>query len=336
MTTLPPFLALSLPIGYGVTPVDLVGLIRSADEAGLSGVAVGELTSTDAVALIAAAAPVTARLRLESSVLSVLTRSPAMFAMSAATLANLSNNRFVLGLGAGSPLGAGYHGLEFSEPLARVERWVRDIRAALDGGTLTDWGSFRLRGLDPVRVPILVAAMNQRMLELAGRMGDGVILNFAGPEQVSRLSRIALAARASAGVDSSFEVHATLWADATGDPDCARDRFRSEMAPYLAVPTYRSAVVALSDSDAIDRAADAWHRNGRKAAAGFFPESIVDAMVATDKSEVVAKVSALLDAGCTGVRLTPLTYESGTARYAEAVVGLLTDAEQELQTLRAG
>ena len=83
-------LSLSLPVGYGIPPKELVGLIQRADRQGLAGVAVGELTSTDALVLLAAAAPLTRQIRLETSVLSVLTRSPSLLAMSAATMAALS------------------------------------------------------------------------------------------------------------------------------------------------------------------------------------------------------------------------------------------------------
>jgi Luciferase-like monooxygenase len=122
-------ISLSLPVGYGISPLDLIRLIQQADQVALAGVAVGELTSTDAIALVAAAASVTKQIRLETSVLSVLTRSPALFAMSAATMANLSGNRFVLGVGAGSPIVAGYHGVEFRATLARVEQCTSEKQA---------------------------------------------------------------------------------------------------------------------------------------------------------------------------------------------------------------
>ena len=238
-------LSLSLPVGYGIAPRHLVALIEYAEARGLAGVAVGELTSTDALAVLAAAAPSTSRIRLETSVLSVLTRSPAMLAMSAATMADLSAGRFVLGLGAGSPIVAGFHGEKFTDPVGRVERWLTDVRAALCGASLPEWGSFRLRGVPLNPVPLLLGAMNSRMLAVAGRAADGVIMNLCGPDQIRAQLATALAARQEARVDGTFEVHTTLWVDATGDIDRARDRFRMEMAPYLAVPTYRSTVVAL-------------------------------------------------------------------------------------------
>jgi alkanesulfonate monooxygenase SsuD/methylene tetrahydromethanopterin reductase-like flavin-dependent oxidoreductase (luciferase family) len=327
----PAMLHLSLPVGYGIPPRQLVRLACEADEAGLSGIVAGELTSTDALALIAAAGPATRQLRLESSVVSVLTRSPALLAMSAATLADLCDGRFVLGLGAGSPIVAGYHGQTFADALGRTERWLVDLRAALAGRTLAEWGSFRLRGLDPQPVPLLLAAMNPGMLAVAGRAADGVILNFAGPGQVAGLVRAATEARASAEVGQSFEVHTTLWVDAGGDADRARDRFRTEMAPYLAVSTYRSAMVALADEDAVDHAADAWRRDGREAAAALFPEPIVDAMVATGAEDLAGKVADLHRAGCTGVRVTPLTHDPGSPADAEAAIPVLADALTRLR-----
>jgi alkanesulfonate monooxygenase SsuD/methylene tetrahydromethanopterin reductase-like flavin-dependent oxidoreductase (luciferase family) len=166
-----PLLSLSLPIGYGVAPLDLVGLIQQADAIGIPGVAVGELTSTDSLVLLAAASSLTTSIRLETSIISVLTRSPSMLAMAAATLANLSGNRFVLGWGAGSrsapastasPSPTSSPGSSAGSPPSGM-RWRQGTRGV---------GSFRLRSR-AVPVPILVAAMNPNMVRLAGRLADG-------------------------------------------------------------------------------------------------------------------------------------------------------------------
>jgi alkanesulfonate monooxygenase SsuD/methylene tetrahydromethanopterin reductase-like flavin-dependent oxidoreductase (luciferase family) len=318
-----PLIELSLPLGYGLGPHQLMGLAVEADVSGLDGVVCGELASTEAFALLGAIAQATTRVRIETSVVSILSRSPSLLAMGAVTLADLSGGRFVLGIGVGSPLVAGYHGKEFREPLAGMERTLTAVRAALSGERLPLWGNFQLRGIEAVRVPLLVSAMGDRMIRLAGRTADGVVLSFADPKEVDRMAALALDERARAGADAPFEVHTTVWID-SGDEERARQRFAVEMAPYLAVPTYRQAAIALSDEDAVERVAAAWRSGGRAAAARVFPEQITDALLITGPAaKVAAAVQDFGAAGCRGIRFTPLTHDDDLVGAAKATVQLL-------------
>jgi alkanesulfonate monooxygenase SsuD/methylene tetrahydromethanopterin reductase-like flavin-dependent oxidoreductase (luciferase family) len=325
-----PQLTLSLPIGYGPTPTEHVVAAVAAEEAGLDAIAVGELNSTDSMALIGAMAASTQRIRLETSVAAVWTRSSALYAMSAATLSDLSGGRFVLGLGAGSPMVAAFHGEHFAMPVAHVRRAVQEVRCALAGGTLPDDGGFRLRGVPTNNVPLFVSAMNDRMVALAGDLADGMVLNFCDPRGVTRLRGIALAAGAA---DRPFEVHAIVWLYAGVDEERGRASFRRELAPYLAVPAYQRAAIALSDEDAVHRAADIWRKSGRDAAAAAFPESIVDALVVFGSPEDVARrVLAFEAAGCQGLRFTPIADDPTAGRGTLDVIDILSDTATVLRS----
>jgi alkanesulfonate monooxygenase SsuD/methylene tetrahydromethanopterin reductase-like flavin-dependent oxidoreductase (luciferase family) len=165
--------------------------------------------------------------------------------------------------------------------------------------------------------------MGDGMLDLAGRAADGVVLNFANPKEVDRMAGVAFKGRSGSGVDSPFEVHTTVWIDA-GDEERARQRFSVELAPYLAVPTYRRAAIALSDEDAVDRVAAAWRSGGREAAAQVFPEQIIDALLITGSpSRVAAAIDDFGGAGCHGLRFTPLTHDDDLLGAARATVALL-------------
>ena len=97
-----PDLGVVTPLGYGNAPGTLRDFAAAAERRGVNGIQVGELASTEVFSLVSAMAAVTSRIRLDTAVIATLTRSPALLAMGAATLAELSSGRFVLGLGAGS------------------------------------------------------------------------------------------------------------------------------------------------------------------------------------------------------------------------------------------
>ncbi len=177
-------------------------------------------------------AAATSRIRLGTAVIATLTRSLALLAMAAVTLADLSSGRFVLGLGVGSPAVAGWHGREFpARPRTAVVRVVSDVRAALAGERLPEWGGFRLTGIEPrPDVRIFVSAMNEQMLRAAGR----VVVNFCSAERAGRLVPLVGSARAAVGRTAPFEFVANPWAQAGTDAEPAQRRLRWEVAADFA------------------------------------------------------------------------------------------------------
>jgi alkanesulfonate monooxygenase SsuD/methylene tetrahydromethanopterin reductase-like flavin-dependent oxidoreductase (luciferase family) len=174
------------PVGL-VLPVDsyqdargAVELTVAAERAGLESVCCGELASYDSMALLGAVAHATERIALESTVVSVTARSGALIAMGASTIADLSNDRYRLGVGFGSSTIGGWHGRELPPPLPMMRAAVTDLRAALAGSAIDRWAGFRLLGA-PRPLPIRLAALNPRMIALAGELADGVIFTFSGP-----------------------------------------------------------------------------------------------------------------------------------------------------------
>ncbi|MCU1659882.1 MAG: class F420-dependent oxidoreductase [Pseudonocardiales bacterium] len=318
-------LGLVIPLGFGVEPRQLRDLAAAADRGGLDGIQVGELAGTEIFALVAAMAAVTDRIRLETAVVSTLTRSPALLAMGAATLAELSDGRFVLGLGAGSPIVASWHGKSFyDKPCTAVTDVARDVRAALAGERLEGWGDFRLTGLRPRDdIKIFVSAMNERMLNAAGRCADGVVVNLCSTGEARRLLPIV---RAAQDGTRSVEFVANMWAHAGDDIDLAQQRLRWEIAPYLAVPTYRAAAIAIAGAAEVDRAGVAWRSGGRTAAAPLVPQALVDAMlVSGDAGAFEKRLEDYRDAGVDSVRVVPLTSRGGGAEAAHAVVDVLAE-----------
>ncbi len=126
--------------------------------------------------LLAEVATRTSRIRIGTGVLNVWGRSAAQIAMLATSLHEISDGRFILGLGAGSPaLAEGLHDVPFRTPVPRLAAVARQVRALLDGERVTPAGGGRgLRlAVGPFPVPILLAALGPTAIQLCGEVADG-------------------------------------------------------------------------------------------------------------------------------------------------------------------
>src|SRR5918996_6325078 len=152
-----------------------------------------EVGGADGFGPLAAIARSSGSARLGTAIVSVFTRPPALLAMSAATMQNLTGGRFVLGLGTSSDIIVrDWMGGNFERPISRLEEYVAVLRELLAGKKVThDGDSFGLKGfrlqLDPsAPVPIYLAALGPRACRLAGAVADGVIFFLKSPEGVRR------------------------------------------------------------------------------------------------------------------------------------------------------
>lgn len=207
---------LGLNLGYwGMgNDADNLALAREADTLGYSVVWAAEAYGSDAATVLAWVAAQTHRVDVGSAVMQIPARTPAMTAMTAATLDTLSGGRFRLGLGISGPqVSEGWHGVRFDKPLRRTREYVDIVRMALrrervryDGETYTlplpeGPGKALQLTVHPVRehIPIYLAAVGPKNLELAGEIADGWLAIYYAPDHAAEfLERIA-AGRARAG-----------------------------------------------------------------------------------------------------------------------------------------
>jgi probable F420-dependent oxidoreductase len=201
---------------------------------------------TDAFTLAAAVAARTQRIRLVLSVVPVFTRPPAVLATSAMTLSHLAPGRFVLGVGASShAMIEGWYGTPFVKPKTRVRETVFLLRKMLAGERI-DWQGQTLysRGFRlaiPVRgtVPIYLAALRPGMLELAGEVADGVILNLAPVQALPRmLEHLDAGAKRSGRRVEDLEIAILLNTYVTREVARARKDFAAVAASYYSTPVY--------------------------------------------------------------------------------------------------
>lgn len=219
---------LGLNLGYWGAGNDAgnLELAKEAERLGFAVVWAAEAYGSDVATVLAWVAAQTERIDVGSAVMQIPARSPAMTAMTAATLDTLSGGRFRLGVGVSGPqVSEGWHGVRFDRPLARTREYVEIVRMALrrervryEGRTyrlpLPDGPGKALRlTVHPVRerIPVYLAAVGPRNLELAGEIADGWLAIFFSPGFASESVRRVAAGRARAGLSmEGFDVVPTV------------------------------------------------------------------------------------------------------------------------------
>src|SRR3954453_19059434 len=248
---------LGLNLGYWGAGNDAenIALAQEADRLGYSVAWAAEAYGSDTPPVPALVGALTERIGLGAAVMQIPARTPAATAMTAATLDTLSGGRFRLGLGVSGPqVSEGWHGVRFTKPLARTQEYVDIVRMALrrdrvqyDGEHFTlplpDGPGKALKlTVHPVReqIPIYLAAVGPKNLELTGRIADGWLAVFFSPEQAAlsldplrRGREQALSAAPAAGAPTGadalagFEIVPTVPVMIDDDLDAAAAPIRS-------------------------------------------------------------------------------------------------------------
>jgi alkanesulfonate monooxygenase SsuD/methylene tetrahydromethanopterin reductase-like flavin-dependent oxidoreductase (luciferase family) len=172
-----------LPVGVAFTPFEtradlIVRLGIRAEHLGFDRIDLAEGWTHDAMIVLAELAARTSRIDLGTSVISVWGRTPATIALGAAGLQRYSGGRFSLGLGASSPpLAEGLHGVRWDRPLTRLRDTLSAVNALLSGERLTNPAPgarpLRLGVVPNMRVPLVLAALSDGSIRLAGELADG-------------------------------------------------------------------------------------------------------------------------------------------------------------------
>ncbi|MAJ59659.1 MAG: LLM class F420-dependent oxidoreductase [bacterium TMED88] len=229
------------------------------------------------LALAAAWAP-TARLGI--AIIPAFTRGPAVMAQSVASLADAAPGRFVMGIGTSSNvIVEQWNGIPFERPYYRTRDMVRFLRRALSGEKITEeFETFNVRGFrSGVKLEhqpkILVAALREGMLKMAGREADGAILNWLSAEDVRQV-----VPHVHAGGEGK-EIVARLFVLPVEDRAMALAIGRRAVAAYLNVPVYAAFHEWLGRGDELEGMWSKWKEGDRAAALEAIPEEVVDALI---------------------------------------------------------
>lgn len=264
------------------------------EAAGYTDVWSAEVDGSDGFTPLALAAAWEPGLRLGIAIAPAFTRGPALLAQTVAAMSEAAPGRFAFGLGSSSDvIVERWNGIPFDRPYARVRDTLRFLRAALAGEKVRaayetfSVDGFRLSRPLPGPPPLYVAALRPRMLRLAGREADGVILNWLSADDVvTSLAQVEAGTSNrtegtsnGGGQPAAPEVVARIFVVPEPDPEVARGVGRRMIAAYLTVPAYAEFHRWLGRTSLLEPMWHAWAAGNRAEAVAAIPDEVVDALV---------------------------------------------------------
>ncbi|MEY9840257.1 F420-dependent oxidoreductase-like protein [Streptacidiphilus sp. EB103A] len=343
---------LGINLGYwGLgNDADNIAVAQEADRLGYAVCWAAEAYGSDAATVLAYVAAKTERIDVGSAIFQIPARTPTMTAMTAATLDTLSGGRFRLGLGVSGPqVSEGWYGVKFDKPLARTREYVEIIRKAMarervvhDGANWTlplpgGPGKALKLTVHPVRehIPLYIAAIGPRNLELTGEIADGWLGIFFAPEQAGLSLEHLTAGRAKAGKTlEGFDVApnvpiAVSASDKPEDLAAAGNLFRSYTALYVGgmgskeQNFYNRITRRMGYEQAADEIQEKYLAKDYAGAAAAVPQQLIDSTTLIGTRDRLAdRLQAYAGAGVTTLNLTP-----GGFTLDERVEALRTAAE---------
>lgn len=273
-------------------PIDAARVyVRRVEELGYGTLWVPETVGREPFTLLGLLAGETRRLRLGTSIVGIWGHDAQTTRMAAMTLGEATDGRFVLGLGVSHPhLADRLRGHAFDRPLTRMREFLVRYRSAVYKGPMAD--------SEAGEPPVLLAALRERMLELAATDADGAFPYLVAPNRVAWMRGVLDQAAADAGRARPL-LAVTMPAVLASDASAARTAARAYLAPYLRTPTYQAtwALQGLAPED--------WEKPGS--------DRLVDAMVARGSADDLRHaVQEFVDAGADHVALIPVAPDGTT------------------------
>ena len=268
---------------------EAIAYARRAEELGYGTIWVPETVGREPIALLALLAGATDAINLGTSIVNIWGRDAQATRMAALTLAEASGGRFVLGLGVSHPhLAEKLRGHRFERPLSRMRSYLAAYRSAVYRGPAVDGAA------EP---PVLIAALRERMIDLAATDADGALPYLVTAERAAWMRD-----RLDAAAGGGHPQLAVTLPVVIGDPD-DREAARAYLKPYLRTPTYQASW-ALQGFDPSE-----WDPPGS--------DRLVDAMVATGSADLVLqRIAAMGAAGADHVAIIPLAADGTTENAA--------------------
>ncbi|RLK58650.1 LLM class F420-dependent oxidoreductase [Actinokineospora cianjurensis] len=332
---------LGLNMGYWGAGNDAANLelAREADRLGYSVAWVAEAYGSDAPSVLAWVAAQTERIDVGSAILQIPARRPTMAAMTAATLDTLSGGRFRLGLGVSGPqVSEGWYGVKFDKPLARTREYVDIVRSALRRERVDYQGAHFVQPLPdgpgkalkltvhPVRdqIPIYLASIGPKNLELTGEIADGWLAIFYSPEHGRESLELIAKGRAKSGKTlEGFDVVPTTPLVVEDDWRVAADTVRPYAALYVGgmgsreQNFYNNLACRMGYEAEAAECQDRYLARDYAGAAAAVPLGFIDSTsLLGPKERIAEKMQALAESGVTTLTVSPILQDSERSKAA--------------------
>ena len=329
---------LGLHVGYwglGLTAEQQLQIVREAESAGFDSVWAAEAYGSDTATVLAWLGANTERIKLGSAIFQMPARTPAMTAMTAATIDNISNGRMLLGIGSSGPqVAEGWHGQPFAKQLQRTREYVAIVRMALarervdfDGEIYTlpipDGPGKALKlTIGPVqeRIPIYIAAIGPKNTQLTGEIADGWLPTFFSPEHLGEFRELLEEGAARNGngkrIDESFDIAPNVNVAIDDDIDRAHDAMRPLLALYVGgmgsreKNFYNALVRRYGFDDAAQEVQDLYLDGKKDEAAAALPAELIDRVsLCGPKARVAERLAVYRDAGVGTLVCSPMAFD---------------------------
>ena len=344
---------LGLHVGYwglGLTADEQLRLVREAESLGYDSVWSAEAYGSDAATVLAWLAGQTEKIKLGSAIFQMPGRTPAMTAMTAATLDQISGGRVLLGIGSSGPqVAEGWHGQPFAKQLQRTREYVEILRMALARERVEYHGeSYELpipNGpgkalklmISPVqeRIPIYIAAIGPKNTQLTGEIADGWIPTFFSPEYMKEaralLEEGAARRNGGGGLPDDFDIAPTAQIAIDDDVDRARDVMRPVLALYIGgmgsreKNFYNQLVSRYGFEDAAKEVQDLYLSGKKDEAAAALPAELIDQTTLAGPAEKIKeRLDVYRGAGVGTLMISPMDFTAeGRSRVLRTVAELV-------------
>ena len=322
----------------GMSPQDIVECVKLAEELGYESAWVAEGHGGDQFSVLTACALATEKIKLGTSITSVFVRTAPTIAMAAASVDYFSNGRFILGMGTSHKVQVEpEHGLEFTKPVQRLRECVDIVRGILKDsdvnyhGEIYDIDHFDL-WFEPLRkeIPIYVAAVFPKMLEICGEISQGAILTWCTLDHAELAAwHVGVGARNAGRVPGDVEVASLLPCAVSDNQESARDLMRQPIASYAGrFPRYRKLMVDAGFPDEIEKVRVAWQAGNIQESLNLVPGALIDkiGLVGT-ADEVQEKLADYRKAGITLPIVSPRFIGDGAKEQALEIIRACAPAQ---------
>jgi len=287
---------LTLPL-TGVSLADTGEYVKRAEAAGYTDLWSGETAGPDGFTPLALSAAWTERMRLGTGIVGVFQRGPALLAQEAAALSDASEGRFVLGIGSSSDrIIEGWNQIPFEKPLSKVRETLEFLQVALKGERTST--RFKLETKPAHEIPIVLAALRGKMLELAVEQADGAFTNFLPLDGLPQV------VKPLAEAPDDFELLCRFFC-LPGTREEVEPIARYMFSTYITVPVYTEFYKWLGWGERIQPMLDAWNAGDRQKAAAEAPwEAIEQMFIFGSPAEMKERLEAFVAGGITCPILT--------------------------------